>query len=119
MLVTAILLAVSFSVYSVTSFERKEIFKKRLKSRALGNAQLFSYYPDSSKAVLNRINSGAQESLPDKSVGIYNDSGKTYYDYNSPSAEQLLVDKEVFGKVISEGEYFFQVGGGREALALH
>lgn len=117
-LVTAILLVVSFSVYYFNSLERKDIFKKRLKSRANNNAQIFTYFLDSNSAVLNRINTSSLESLPHKSVGIYNVRGAPLYEYNANDAQPLSFSRAYVQQVVQEGEGFFVIDD-REVYALH
>ncbi|HRE50907.1 MAG TPA: ATP-binding protein [Flavitalea sp.] len=117
-LVTAILLVVSFSVYYFNSLERKDMFKKRLKSRANNNAQIFTYFLDSNRTVLNRINTSSLESLPHKSVGIYNVRGIPLYEYNADDAQPLHFSRDHIQQVIHEGESFFVIDE-REVYAVH
>ncbi|MBO9571762.1 MAG: hypothetical protein J7497_06070, partial [Chitinophagaceae bacterium] len=81
LLVTTLLLAVSFSVYYFSALERQSIFKKRLSSRANKNAQILSYVPDTNYVVLDKINMSTMELLPEKSVEIYTPQGTLFYRY--------------------------------------
>lgn len=118
LLVTAILLVVSLSVYYFSSFEREQIFKKRLLSRANNNAQIFSYVNDTSRVFLDRINLSSHELLPDKTVEIYDLKGKLYYRYTTDPTDSTGVNSDIIATAISNGEYLYQVGK-REAIAVH
>jgi two-component system sensor histidine kinase ArlS len=117
LLVMAILLVVSISVYYFTSLERKELFSKRLKGRANNNAQIFPYTSDTNRAILNRINVGSMELLPKKSVEIYDLSGKMLYQYKTKEGE-IGISKPVIEETISNGEFFYRKDK-REVLAVH
>jgi two-component system sensor histidine kinase ArlS len=118
LLVTAILLVVSLSVYYFTFRVRQDIFKKRLYTRATNNAQIFSYVNDSNHVFIDRTNMSAQELIPDKSVEIYDLNGDLYYRYQTDPADSTGVTREVIQSAIANGEYYYHVGN-REALAVN
>lgn len=118
LLVTAILLVVSFSIYYFSYLDRKEGFVKRLKSRANNNAQIFSYFKEDRKAVLDRINVSPKELLPNKTIDIYNLSGQLQYRYITPGYDSIPVGRRDLEKAIANGQHYFQVNQ-REALAVH
>lgn len=118
LLVTAILLVVSFSVYYFSSLERKSIFEKRLKSRASNNAQIYSYFADTSRPVLNRINRSALELLPNKSIAIYNLKGSQVYEYKTNPGDSIGIPVSGMRETIAAGEYYYTIGD-REAIAIH
>lgn len=115
-LVTAILLLVSFSVYYFTELDRKEVFSKRLQSRASYNAQIFSLIGDSSTALLDRINTSSSGLLPQKSVGIYNIQGQSLYRFDADTMASIVLSQEIINETLANGESFFRIGE-REALA--
>ena len=117
LLVTAILLVVSFSVYYFSSLERKDLFRKRLLGRANNNAQIFPYSSDTSRDILDRINVGTMELLPRKSVEIYSIGGRLLYEYKTKDGPINISDKTI-GEAITNGEYFYRQGN-REVLAIH
>jgi len=117
-MVLAILLLVSMVVYSFTALERDEIFRKRLKSRANNIAQIFYYFDDTASTVLNRINANPLESLPSKSVRIFNVEGQELYGYNANAPEVDNIDDFVISKAILDRQYSFNMGN-RDALAVH
>jgi two-component system, OmpR family, sensor histidine kinase ArlS len=119
LIVTAILLVVSLSVYYFTLLERRNIFYKRLSSRASNNAQIFSYDRDTTRRFLDRINMSTYELLPDKSVEIYNVRGEMIYQYRTQPAHVTGATHEVISQAIMNGQYSYEVSGGREALAVH
>lgn len=116
LLVTAILLVVSLSVYYFASFERKALFFKRLKGRANNNAQIFPYTSDTDRAILNRINEGTMELLPRKTVEIYNLQGRMLYNYRTKEGG-IGISPRVITETITNGEYFYRKDK-REVLSV-
>jgi len=102
LLVTAILLALSISIFYFTALDRKEGFYKRLKSRANNNAQLFSYFGDSSQKVLFRIDASSIPLLPRKSVRIYDTVGRILYSYDTRAEEPLDMPSSFFAGIREE-----------------
>lgn len=118
LLVTAILLVVSLSVYYFSSLERREIFRKRLLSRANNNAQIVAYVNDTSRVFLDRINTSSLELLPQKTVEIYKLNGELIYSYHNGDFPRSANVNEIIQSAVSNGEFFFQ-NRSREALAVH
>jgi two-component system, OmpR family, sensor histidine kinase ArlS len=116
LLVTAILLSLSISIYYLTSLDRKEGFYKRLKSRAANNAELFIYFGDSSQNVLRRIDANAVPLLPQKSVRIFDTLGNVLYAYDNSGAVPLHIDSSLLFSTRDE-RYFFE--GGRDGIAMY
>lgn len=119
LLVTAILLVVSLSVYYFNALERRNIFEKRLNSRANNNAQIFSYVSDTSTHFLDRINVSTLELLPNKSVEIYGLNGELIYQFRNKREYTTGVSPQVIENAIKYGQYFYTINNGREALAVH
>lgn len=118
LLVTAILLLLSFSIYYFTSLERLEAFKKRLKGRANNNAQLYTYFGDSSTTMLKRFDSGSTHTLQDKSVVIYNYLNQPVYEFNAPGETSPPRDVPILEKARLNGEAYFTIKN-RDAIAFH
>lgn len=118
MLVTALLLLLSFSIYYFTSLERLETFQKRLKGRANNNAQLFTYFGDSSATMLRRIDSGSTNTLVDKSVVIFNYLNEPVYEFNAQGVLTPAVPVTMLEKARLNGETYFHIED-RDALAFH
>jgi signal transduction histidine kinase len=118
LLVTSILLILNTSVYYLTSVERKEIFHKRLKSRASNNAQIFDYFGDSSVYMLRRLDASALAVLTQKSVVIYDTLGNYLYQYQADNADALTLDSFTLEEVRQSGEKFFTIGR-REGIGLY
>lgn len=115
LLVTAILLVLSTSIYYFTSLDRKEGFYKRLKSRATNNAELFIYFGDSSQKVLKRIDVNAVPLLPQKSVRIFDTLGNVLYAYDNPDAVPLTIDSSFLSKERKEKYYYKE---GRDGIVM-
>ncbi|WEK37229.1 MAG: HAMP domain-containing sensor histidine kinase [Candidatus Pseudobacter hemicellulosilyticus] len=118
LLVTAILLLLSISVYYFTALDRSEAFKKRLMGRANNNAQIFSIFGDSSASVLSQIDSGSVGTLPRKSVIIYDYLDHPLYIFNAPGQETPDISRAILERARVEHELYFHLGD-REALAFH
>lgn len=108
-LVTAILLILNIAVYYMTAVESNEVFNKRLKSRASNNAQIFSYFGDSSINVLQRIDATLAQ-LPQKTVGIYDTLGNILYSYKAELAEDIVIDSSLLKEITDVGEKYFKIG---------
>ncbi|MDF2186929.1 HAMP domain-containing sensor histidine kinase [Paraflavitalea sp. CAU 1676] len=118
LLVTAILLLLSFSIYYFTSLERFETFKKRLKGRANNNAQLYTYFGDSSTTMLRRLDSGSTNTLQDKSVVIFNYLNKPVYEFNADGVGTPPTNIPMLDKARLNGEAYYTVNH-RDVLAFH
>jgi signal transduction histidine kinase len=118
LLVTAILLLLSFSIYYFTSLERLEAFKKRLKGRANNNAQLFTYFADSSNVMLTRLDSGSTNTLFKKSVVIYDYLNKPVYEFNARGEQPPPFNISTLEKARLQGETYFTVNK-KDAIAFH
>jgi len=119
LLVTAILLLLSFSVYYFASLERTEAFRKRLKGRAGSSAQLYSLFGnnDSARQVLSQLDSAAAHVLPRKGISIYNSSNEQVYWYYEHEVDSIAATPEILQRTREEGEVYF-THDRRDALAL-
>lgn len=119
-LVIAILLILNVFIYYSTATERKENFRKRLKGRASNNVQIFDYFGDSSVNMLHRIDGGSLVALPQKSVAIFDSTGRTLYSYQAENAPALKIDSTLIADVLqSESNEDYFMTGKREAFILH
>lgn len=119
-LVIAILLILNVFVYFSTATEQKENFRRRLKGRASNNVQIFDYFGDSSVNMLRRIDAGSLVILPQKSVMIYDTTGRVLYNYHADNAPELKVDIAQIKDILQSGsgeDYFMT--GKREGFLLH
>jgi two-component system, OmpR family, sensor histidine kinase ArlS len=117
-LVTALLLILSISVYYFTSIERKDIFRKRLKGRASNNLQIYDYFGDSSVSMLRRIDAGSLVVLPQKSVAIYDTNGQYLYKYQADNAPPMDTDTSLLSDAMQSGEEYFTIGQ-RDGIVLY
>jgi signal transduction histidine kinase len=105
-------------VYYLTSVESSENFRKRLRSRASNNAQIFDYFGDSSINMLKRIDGGAMAVLPKKSVVIHDTMGKKLYEYHAENAEPISLDSTAISDLRISGESYFR-NKERDVFALN
>ncbi|HMH24828.1 MAG TPA: ATP-binding protein [Puia sp.] len=118
MLVTAIILVLTMSVYYFARLERKEVFDKRLKARANYNSQMYALMGDSALSLLHRMDTTSTGGLlPSRSIGIYSDDGKSLYKYDMPGSKPLLMTDNIFKEVKIKGEKYFAIDN-RDAIAL-
>ncbi len=117
LIVTAMLLLLSFAVYYITSLERENAFRIRLQSRATYNAQIFNSFSDDFK-LLDLVNENSSFLLPRKSVGIYDSSGAEIYRYESNPEDNIRPSSEDIRAAVITREHFFTMGT-REALAFY
>jgi two-component system, OmpR family, sensor histidine kinase ArlS len=118
LLVTTILLVLNISIFYISSFETTENFRKRLKSRASNNAQIFDFSGDSSLSILRRVDGGSLAMLPRKSVVIVDTTGRLLYHYRAENADSLILDSAQLREIMQEGEDFFYLGN-RDAVGLY
>jgi signal transduction histidine kinase len=118
LLATAILLLLSFSIYYFTAQERVESFKKRLMGRANNNAQLFTYFGDSSRPMLTRLDSGSTTTLLRKSVAIYNYLNQSAYEFNADNEQLPPFNQSILEKARLQGQIYF-TDKDRDAIAFH
>ena len=93
--VTAILLVLCFSIYYISSINRQDQFRERLKNRALTTVGLLIKVSGINKDLLQRIDEATQISLSQKSVIVYDYNGKEVYRYTDDDAipVKATVDK--------------------------
>ena len=119
LLVTAIIALLTGSVFYFVKLERKQVFEKRLRARAVYNMQLFSLMGDSAFGLLHRMDTASTVgSVASRSVGIYTDDGKALYLFDMPGRKHLTVNKELLQEVKTKGEIHF-ILGDLEAVAVH
>lgn len=116
LLVMALMLGLSASVYYFSSLARKDGFNKRLKNRATNNAQLFAYLSDSSQKVLRRIDANSVPLLPQKSVRIYDTLGNELYAYDNPGTAPIIKNMSLINETREE-KFFAE--GKRDGIILY
>ncbi len=117
LLVTAILLLLSLSVFYFSKLERRETFKNRLSGRANINTQLYSIVGDTNLAALARFDS-ASTTIPQKSVTIYNRQNTPIYQFNANGSDTIKASPEILNEARLQQRYYFN-RGEKEAVAYH
>jgi two-component system sensor histidine kinase ArlS len=119
LLVTAIISLLTGSVFYFAKLERKQVYEKRLRSRATYNMQLYSVMGDTAYSLLRRMDTASLVgTVPSRSIGIYTDDGKVLYSFNMPGAPPLSVSQSLLQETKAKGEFYFSLGN-LEAVALH
>lgn len=117
-IVTLLFVIISLSVYFFSVTERNNLFKTRLKNRALSTARVYAGISDSNYAVLKRIDAAAVASLYDKSIIITGYSDTPVYMYADKAGDSLLLTKDIIEETKINGEYSFTFHD-KSAIAIH
>jgi two-component system sensor histidine kinase ArlS len=120
LMVTAILLLLSISVYYFASLERREAFHKRLLGRATGSSQFYTLFgdSDSTRVLLNQFDSALAFALPHKTVMIYNHRDELVYRYAEDPKDSIAPTREMLKDVRRQREYFF-TDGARDGVGIY
>ena len=119
LLVTAIIALLTSSVFYFAKLERKQVYEKRLRSRASYNMQLYAVMGDSAFGLLRRMDTASIVGLvSSRSIRIYTDNGRVLYRFDMPGAPPLTVSQSILLEASSKGETYFRLGN-LEAVALH
>jgi len=119
LLVTAIISLLTGSVYYFAKLERKQVFEKRLRARAVYNMQLYSLMGDSAFGFMHRIDTASTVgTVASRSIGIYTDEGKVLYLFDMPGRRHLTVSPEQLEAARTKGEIHFMLDN-LEAVAIH
>jgi signal transduction histidine kinase len=111
LLVMAILSLLSLSIYYFSALERKSSFKTRLEARANGTVQLYLLFGDSSRQVLDRLDSSSQSFLPTKSITIYRNNGQLFYQNRYGNIRKPDIDSTYLNNLRSNGQLYSIIGG--------
>jgi len=115
--VTAILLVLCFSIYYISSINRQDQFRERLKNRALTTVGLLIKVSGINKDLLQRIDEATQISLSQKSVIVYDYNGKEVYRYTDDDAIPVKATVDIINKVKNGNEYALQ-NGKKDIVAI-
>lgn len=118
LLVTAILVLVSVIVYYFTQADRRDVFQKRLLSRANYNGQIYSHLTDSNHTILDRINRNATILLPKKTINIYSTEGRLVYEFLASDADPIKLSPSLLTEIRSKGIQTFNVAD-REVVVVY
>src|SRR5260221_2722269 len=119
LLVTAIIMLLTSSVFYFVKLERKQVFQKRLRARAIYNMQLYSLMGDSAFGFLHRMDTASTVgTVASRSVGIFTDDGKVLYLFDMPGSKHLTVNNQLLQEAKVKGEVHFNLGN-LEAVAEH
>ena len=110
LLVTALLLLTAYSVYYLSSVQRKSVFKQRLSGRAHNAAQLFAILGDSSQSSLQRIDASNARFFTSKSIHIFSPEKKRLYAFNTSPTDDFTLTAATLDDISAHGELSFQIG---------
>ena len=115
--VTVILLLLNISIYYFTSVDRKEIFKKRLKNRAISTAQSYAATAQDNLSMLQKMDITGLASLHNKSVFIFSLDDKPLYTFDDDGKDSLFLSKDIIEKAKTQKEFYFLIDN-KEGVAL-
>ncbi len=116
-LVTTILLFLCVSIYYFSGLNRQNEFRKRLKNRALTTVSLLLKVPGIDKDLLRKIDESTLIALQQKSVIVYDYSGKIFYSYEDENVIPVKANETVFERVKNSSEYYFSENK-KDAVAI-
>jgi signal transduction histidine kinase len=116
-LVTLILILLSSTVYYFASENRKNVFKSRLKNRAVSTAQMYGVLGNKSGPVLEKMDSGSVSSLYKKTVIILGPGDHPVYSYPAAPSEPVALDPETIRNIKEHKEFFF-TDHGKEGIGI-
>ncbi|MHA4846748.1 HAMP domain-containing sensor histidine kinase [Flavitalea antarctica] len=117
LVVTALLLLLSMSVYYFSKLERRETFKNRITARANINTQIYTIVGDTNLAALARFDSSST-TIPQKSVTIYNQQNVPIYQFNARGADTVHATPEILDGARALKRFYFS-DGEKEAVAFN
>jgi len=117
LLVTIILLLLNTSIYYFASVDRKEVFKKRLKNRALSTAQTYAISKDDNLSMLQKMDITGLASLHNKSVFIFDFNNKPLYIFDDDGKDSLLLSKYIIERAKTEKEFYFSIAN-KEGVSI-
>ncbi len=109
-LVTVLLLGISFSVYYFSALERSSAFKQRLSGRAHNASQLFSILGDTSQAMLQKIDASNARFFTRKSIRIFSVTKTPLYVFNTSAGDNFDVSPNTIDEIIQKKELSFKIG---------
>ncbi|KIC90963.1 HAMP domain-containing sensor histidine kinase [Flavihumibacter sp. ZG627] len=115
-LVTALLLLTAYTVYYLSSVQRKAVFKQRLSGRAHNASQLFSILGDSSQSLLQRIDRSNARFFTSKSIHIFSEDHKRLYVFNTDATDDFYLPQSMLNEIKEKKELSFTIGN-RDAFA--
>ncbi|GAO42279.1 HAMP domain-containing sensor histidine kinase [Flavihumibacter petaseus] len=110
LLVTVLLVLISFSVYYFSARHRANNFRQRLYGRSHNVAQLYQLLGDSSVSLLTKIDRSNAQFYASKSVHIYSTTGKPFYIFNTLPSDDFHITAEELESIRQHKEWLFQIG---------
>jgi signal transduction histidine kinase len=117
-LVTLLFAIISVSVYFFSVTERNNLFKTRLKNRALSTARVYAEIHDSNYVVLRRMDAYAAASLYDKSITITGYNNEPQYQFSDKPGDSLYLTSKMVEQAKINDEFYFSYEG-KKAIAIH
>jgi signal transduction histidine kinase len=110
-LVAAILILFSIAVYSFYAFGKKDLFRSRLKNKAISTAIIFS------EIKIDRLDEVALKSLTNQYEVIYDETCKELY--STGNANNFVPSKKLFASIKQEKEVYFSYKDNIEGIGVY
>lgn len=123
-LVTLLFTLAGITIYFFSVTERDNLFKKRLKNRALSTARIYASIHDNDNSVLRRMDAAVVASLYNiaslynKSITITNLDNSQPYMFADKKGDSLYLSNKIIEQAKINSEYFFNQLG-KKAVAIH
>lgn len=109
-IVTGILLVMSFLVFTLSKQNVEKEFRKRLTSRAAKTGYLYSLFKNDTTNLLKSLDSTAPPALLNKNVNIYSEDREMLYEYHDDSTSKIIAPESWFEDARGEQQSFFVYG---------
>lgn len=115
---TGIILLIScLLIYNVSTWQRMQDFKNRLKNRATTTASLLFEVEEVNEALLKKVDSATVNSLYNENIAIYGPDKKLLYNSAKDRRATYRIDEALFDKITPQKAHYFKTGNN-EALGF-
>lgn len=106
-IVTGILLVMSFLIFTLSKQSVENDFRQRLKTRAARTGYLYTVFKNDTTNLLKSLDSTSPPALFNKNVNIYSEDKKILYEYHDDSTSQIIAPDAWFEEAKDEEQSFF------------
>lgn len=106
-IVTGILLVMSFLIFTLSKQSVENDFRQRLKTRAARTGYLYTVFKNDTTNLLKSLDSTSPPALFNKNVNIYSEDKKILYEYHDDSTSQIIAPDAWFEEAKDNEQSFF------------
>jgi two-component system, OmpR family, sensor histidine kinase ArlS len=109
-IVSCILLGMALLIFGLSKENVNRDFRQQIRSRAGRAAYLYDLFKTDTTNLLKSIDANAPTVLSNKSIQIYDTTGKLIYDFQDPKVSEVIPKQEWFERVMQKEEIFSRRG---------